>query len=65
MVNEGTTAIGARAANPALTAAARLSKLLRKNGIPVTHVATVGVTPTRATVSYVERSAPLSKSSPP
>jgi serine-type D-Ala-D-Ala carboxypeptidase/endopeptidase (penicillin-binding protein 4) len=60
-LNEGTTAAGARAANPALTAAARLSKLLRKSGIPVTHVAKVGVTPTTATVSYVERSAPLSR----
>ena len=60
-LNESIQANGHWASNPAHYAAIQLTALLRKSGIPVSRPAGIGVAPASAKLSYVERSAPLSR----
>ena len=60
-LNEGVSAAGTRVGDPPQYVAAQLTALLRKAGIPVSGRPTVWVTPATARLSYIERSAPLSR----
>jgi len=59
-LDESTDARGYRVADPALSVASTLTILARRAGIPISHAAGTGVTPSSATLLYQDRSAPLS-----
>jgi D-alanyl-D-alanine carboxypeptidase/D-alanyl-D-alanine-endopeptidase (penicillin-binding protein 4) len=60
-IDEGTGPRGRTVGNPPLYAAATLTALLRRAGIPVSRAAATGVTPRRATLLYEDSSAPLAQ----
>ena len=60
-VNEGFSPSGDYVKDPSLWAAGKLTQLLRKAGIKVTHSATRGAVPATATLIHTESSAPLGR----
>ena len=58
-VDEGLGLRGSPVTDPALYAAATLTALVRRAGIPVSRAAATGVTPREATLLYEDRSTPL------
>ena len=60
-VDEGLGSQGSPVTDPALYAAATLTALVRRAGIPVSRAAATGVTPREATLLYEDRSTPLAR----
>lgn len=60
-LNEGFGPDGRYVTDPSLWAASKLTTLLRKAGVKVTHAAARGAVPAAATLAYTEKSAPLGR----